>query len=159
MYKRTFTYVDYDGNQRKEDFYFYLSKAELTELELSTYGGLEAMIKRLIEEKNSQEIVNLFKHIILSAVGKKSYDGRRFEKSEEIRNDFYQTEAYSDLFCELVTNADKANEFLTSIIPQGINREAVVSKEEAIKKAEEMGLYVTDNNTQSGLPNGVTIAG
>mgnify|MGYP000249563697 FL=1 len=30
MLKKTISYTDYDGNQRTEDFYFNLSKAEIT---------------------------------------------------------------------------------------------------------------------------------
>lgn len=117
MLKRTFTYTNFDGKEVSDDYYFNLSKAEIMELELSSYGGLEMLLKRLIEEKNSEEIVKIFKKIILMSVGEKSYDGKRFIKNEEIRNNFYQTEAYSILFCELVQDPDKANEFLRGIVP------------------------------------------
>lgn len=117
MLKRTFTYTNFDGQEVSDDYYFHLTKAEIMELELSAYGGLEMLIKRLIEEKNSEEIVKIFKKIILMSVGEKSYDGKRFIKNEEIRNNFYQTEAYSMLFCELVQDPDKANEFLKGIVP------------------------------------------
>lgn len=120
MLKRTFTYENFDGQEVSDDYYFNLTKAELMELELSAYGGLETMIKRLIEEKNSEQIVQLFKKIILMSVGEKSFDGKRFIKNDEIRDGFYQTEAYSMLFCELVSDPDKANEFLRAIIPQSV---------------------------------------
>lgn len=118
MLKRTFNYTNFDGQEVTDDYYFNLTKAEIMELELSAYGGLEMLIKRLIEEKNSEEIVKIFKKIILMSVGEKSYDGKRFIKNDEIRNNFYQTEAYSMLFCELVQDPDKANEFLKAIVPQ-----------------------------------------
>ncbi len=117
MLKRTFTYTNFDGQEVTDDYYFNLSKAEIMELELSAYGGLDMLIKKLIEEKNSEEVVKIFKKIILMSVGEKSYDGKRFIKNDEIRNNFYQTEAYSMLFCELVTDANKANEFLNGIVP------------------------------------------
>ena len=108
MIRRTFTYTDYNGVNRTEDFYFNLTQAERTEMELSAYGGLAAMMMRLLDEKNTEEIVRIFKKIILSSVGQKSMDGRRFIKNDQIRDDFYQTEAYSQLFCELVKNEDDA---------------------------------------------------
>lgn len=116
MTHKTFKYVNFDGKEVEEDYYFHLSKAELMEMELSAYGGLEMLIKRLIEEKNSEEIVKIFKRIILSSVGQKSYDGNRFIKNDEIRTNFYQTEAYSQLFCKLVQDPDYANEFINAII-------------------------------------------
>ena len=52
MIKLNRTYTDYNGVERNEDFYFNLSKAELLEMELSTDGGMEALINRIV---NTQE--------------------------------------------------------------------------------------------------------
>ena len=118
MLKKTMTYTDYDGNERTEDFYFNLSKAELTEMELSMSGGLEKYINRIISEKDNAKIVEIFKEIILKAYGVKSDDGKRFIKSQQLRDEFTQTEAYSDLFFTLATNADEAAAFVNGIIPK-----------------------------------------
>lgn len=117
MLKETRTYTDYDGNERTEDFYFNLTKAEILEMELSTTGGMENMIRRMIAAQNTPELVALFKDLILRAYGVKSPDGKRFIKSEELRTEFSQTEAYSDLFMELATDADKAAAFVNGIVP------------------------------------------
>ena len=98
MLKKTITYTDYDGVQRTEDFYFNLSKAEIAEMELSTAGGLDKTINRIVAEQDGARIIALFKDLVLKSYGKKSDDGRRFIKNQELRDDFAQTEAYSDLF-------------------------------------------------------------
>lgn len=117
MIKKTMTYTDYDGNQRTEDFYFNLTKAEVAEMEMSTAGGLDKMINRIIAEQDGKRIIELFKDLVLRSYGKKSDDGRRFIKSQELREDFAQTEAYSDLFMELATDADAAAKFVNGIVP------------------------------------------
>lgn len=117
MLKKTIAYTDYDGTQRKEDFYFNLTKAELMEMELSTSGGMEQMIQKIISSRDSAKIVSIFKDILLRSYGEKSLDGKRFVKSKELSEAFSQTEAYSDLFMELATNADAAAEFIRGIIP------------------------------------------
>lgn len=117
MLKKTMTYTDYDGNERTEDFYFNLSKAEIGEMELSINGGLEAMLNRIIQERDNAKIVATFKDLILRSYGKKSDDGRRFIKSPELSEEFSQTEAYSDLFMELASNADSAAAFVNGIMP------------------------------------------
>ena len=61
----------------------------------------------------------MFKDIILRAYGEKSADGKRFIKNQELRDAFAQTEAYSDLFMELATDAEAAAKFINGIIPQG----------------------------------------
>lgn len=117
MLKKTLTYTDYDNNERTEDFYFNLTKAELTEMELSTSGGLETRIRKIIATQDIPEIVVIFKELILKSYGEKSPDGKRFIKSKEISEAFSQTEAYSDLFMKLATDADAAADFVNGITP------------------------------------------
>ena len=117
MLKRTITWKDYNGNDRTEDFYFNLTEAEAFEMELSEKGGLTEMCKRIVAAQDGPTIIKVFKEMILKSYGEKSADGREFIKSEELRNKFAQTEAYSILFMELATNAEKAAEFANGITP------------------------------------------
>ena len=121
MIKKTITYTDYNDNERTEDFYFNLNQAEVMELELSTSGGLANMITNIVNAQDAPAIIKIFKELGLKAYGKKSPDGRRFEKSEALSNEFSQTEAYSKLFMELATDADKAAEFVNGIVPANTN--------------------------------------
>lgn len=121
MLKKTIAYTDYNGVSRKEDFYFNLTEAELTEMELSAEGGLEEMTKRMVASKDGAAIIQFFKDIILKSYGIKSLDGRKFEKTKEIRDDFEATPAYSILFMELATDADKGAEFINGIVPNGVD--------------------------------------
>lgn len=118
MLKKTIKYVDFDGNEREEDFYFNLTKAECMEMELSTTGGMERFINKIIAEKDNRKIVEMFKDIILRSYGEKSLDGKRFMKSPEISAGFAATEAYSELFMELSSDAEAAALFVNSIIPK-----------------------------------------
>lgn len=118
MLKKNIKYVDYDGNARAEDFYFNLNKAEIVELELGTTGGLTKMLEKIVQEKDNKRIVEYFKVIILKAYGEKSADGRRFIKSQELRDSFEQTEAYAELFMELSSNAKAAADFISGIVPK-----------------------------------------
>lgn len=124
MLKKTIPYTDYNGNQREEDYYFNLSKAEIMEMELSTAGGLAEMIQNVVKAQDGPSIMKIFKDIILKAYGEKSPDGKRFIKSEELSTAFSQTEAYSVLFMELVTDADAAAKFINGIIPADVAKEA-----------------------------------
>ena len=117
MLKKTITYTDYNGAERTEDFYFNLSKAEVMEMEMSTSGGLAEMITRIVAEQDAPAIIKIFKELVLKAYGQKSPDGKRFIKSEEMATAFSQTEAYSQLFMELATDADAAAKFVNGIIP------------------------------------------
>ena len=124
MLKKTITYTDYNGTTRKEDFYFNLTQAEVTELEVSVEGGLVEQINRIVAAQNGKVIIETFKDIILRAYGEKSPDGRRFIKNQEVRDAFAQTEAYSNLFMELATDAKAASEFVNGIVPPKTEKEA-----------------------------------
>ena len=132
MLKKKIKYTDYNGVERAEDFYFHLSKAELMEMEMGTVGGLAEMIQKIIDTDNAPEIIKTFKEIIIKAVGEKSADGKRFIKSKEIADGFMQTEAYSNLFMELATDADAAANFIKGIMPGDID-----ISDEQIKKLTE----------------------
>lgn len=117
MLAKRIKYTDYNGNEREETFYFNLSKAEVMEMELSTSGGLEQMYTRLSESQNGELIMKEFKKLILKSYGEKAPDGRRFIKNKELSEAFEQTEAYSELFMELCTDAKAAAEFVAGIAP------------------------------------------
>jgi hypothetical protein len=122
--KKTLTYEDFNGETVTEDYFFHLSRAELIELELSHQGGLSESLQRIIAAEDGKAIITEFKNIILTAYGKRSDDGRRFIKNQQLRDEFESSEAYSTLFMELVTNAEAAAEFVNGIIPAGMTEEA-----------------------------------
>lgn len=118
MLKKSITYTDYNGVERTEDFYFNLTKAEVMEMEMSTSGGLAEMITRIVAAQDAPAIIKVFKDLILKAYGERSLDGKRFEKKNgELAARFAETEAYSQLFMELATDADAAAKFVNGIVP------------------------------------------
>ena len=124
MLKKTISYVDYNGTKRTEDFYFNLTKAEISEMELEIPGGMSEMLKRITAAQDTPTLVKIFKDLILRSYGVKSDDGRRFIKSPQLKEEFSQTEAYSELFMELATNAEAASAFINGIIPADVAKES-----------------------------------
>lgn len=120
MLKKTFTYEDFDGNSVTEDFYFNLTQAEILRIEMETDKavGLEAIVKELEAARDGKRLMDLFTKIIRMSIGKKSIDGKRFIKSNEIADEFMQTQAYSDLLMELISDSKKGAEFFNAIIPK-----------------------------------------
>lgn len=124
MLQKTIKYKDYNGNERSKTFYFNINKAELAEMQLTTKGGLGEMIQRIIDTNDVPKIVETFKEIILKSYGEKSADGEMFIKKDEnghkLADRFAQTEAYSELFMELSTDAAAGAAFINGIIPNDI---------------------------------------
>ena len=123
MLKKIITYTDYNGVERTEPFYFNLSKAELMEMELGVTGGMTEMLDKIIAAKDAPSLMKTYSEMIMKAYGVKSDDGKRLIKSEELSIAFTQTEAYSVLFMELITDDKAAADFVNGIIPNEIQTE------------------------------------
>lgn len=130
MIKKTVTYTDYNGVDRTENFYFNLSKAEVMEMEMGTDGGMAESIQKIVDAKDAPAIIRVFKDLVLKAYGVKSDDGRRFMKTKpdgtRYADDFKETEAYSQIFMELATDAEAAAEFINGIVPADLTPKAAL---------------------------------
>lgn len=130
MIKKTITYEDYNGVERTENFYFNLNKAEVLEMEMGTEGGMAETIQKIVDAKDVPAIIRVFKDLVLKAYGVKSDDGRRFMKTKpdgtRYADDFKETEAYSQIFMELATDADAAAKFVNGIIPADLAQKAAL---------------------------------
>lgn len=125
MLVKTITYEDYNGEERAEDFYFNLSKAECLELETSVDGGISQYIRRIVSAQNGPEIMAFFKKLIMLSYGIKSLDGKYFEKSPEISKRFEQSPAYSELLMEIIAGGEKAaGDFVNAIMPKDMDKVA-----------------------------------
>lgn len=136
MIKKTITYTDYNGEERTEDFYFNLTRAEILEMELGTSGGMANMLQRIVSSRDTTEIIKIFKEIIMKAYGEKSPDGKRFIKRDKdgnrLADSFAETEAFSQLFMELAFDSDSASAFVRGIVPEDMPK-GTVAPLEALK--------------------------
>ena len=128
MLTKTITYTDYNGVERTEPFYFNLSQAELIDMQLGGKDGLYSdKLQKMIDNHDAAAIVATIKEFVLKSYGEKTDDGKRFIKSPEISEAFMQTEAYSQLITELLSDDAKSSEFILGIMPQAL-REAAVAE-------------------------------
>lgn len=128
MLKREIKFEDFNGDSVKETHYFNLTKAEVIELELSAKGGLQQMITRIIAAGDHATLVTEFKKIILASIGKRSDDGKRFYKSDEITMDFQASGAFDALFFELATDEKAGADFCIGILPKDMAKGVKESK-------------------------------
>ena len=120
MIKWPITYKDYNDNEITEDFYFNLNKAELTKMQFDANGAYSEYIERIKNERNIKLLGEEFKNLILMSYGQKSDDGKVFRKNQQIRDDFENSEAYSELFMTLISDEAQASKFVTGILPKDL---------------------------------------
>lgn len=136
MLKKEIEFEDVFGNERKQTFYFGFTKSELTMMQTTTSGGLENSLRNIIETDNNQKIMNFFQKLILDSYGEKSDDGFRFMKNPELKQAFFESPAYDVLFMELLSDTNKAIEFVKGIMPKGIE----ITSEDVDRAIIENGL-------------------
>lgn len=144
MLTKTIKYKDFNGVEKTKNFYFNLSKSELSEMDLVEKAGIEQTIKKMINEDDRENIVKLFKSIVLKAYGIKSADGERFEKSDEIRAAFEQHPAYDILFMELISSEKAMSDFINAVVPSEVSEAAAKNK----KSIDEIMGYDKPDNAE-----------
>lgn len=154
MYKKKVSYEDYDGNQREEELMFNMNKAEVYQWLLCNGGyTLDKLLLKLQGEGRGKDIMDIFDDLILRSYGKKSVDGRRFDKTPEIVADFKATEAYSIVFTELVTDAKKAAEFINGIFPKDLRNDiSKILEENPEGIPDEVKDYLLSENSNKVVP-------
>lgn len=153
MYCKKITYTDFDGNVRTEEHYFNLTEAELIEWLMAGPGyTLDKVLDNMTKKLDTKGIMDAVKDLIYKSYGEKSLDGRRFVKNHEVKANFMETNAYSVLFVELATDAEKAAEFFNGIIPKDL-----ASKVDQMTKAnpnaspDEIRQLINSENKQDNL--------
>ncbi len=137
MYIKKVTYTDYDGVERTETCMFNLTKAELSQMQMEQAGGLDARLTRMLEMQDAPSIMKTIKELLHRSYGEKSPDGRRFIKVDpatgiHLADEFEQTEAYSQIYMELCTNAEMTADFIANVVPKDVAEAAkLYAKEHA----------------------------
>lgn len=143
MLKKTITYTDYDGMERTEDFWFNLSKTELTKLDAELPGGVLGVLRKIIDKKDRKALVDFIETLILRSYGEKTLDGKRFVKTPEMAEEFMQTPAYDELFMSILSDTDSQTNFINGVIPQSMVKEIEQTDKKQVENAlAEQGLHV-----------------
>ena len=143
MLKKTITYTDYDGMERTEDFWFNLSKTELTKLDAELPGGVLGVLRKIIDKKDRKARVDFIETLILRSYGEKTLDGKRFVKTPDMAEEFMQTPAYDELFMSILSDTDSQTSFINGVIPQSMAKEIEQTDKKQVENAlAEQGLHV-----------------
>ncbi len=124
MIGKPITYTNADDEQVTETHWFHLSKPELLRLQTSIPGGFGKLLQDLIDSNNLNELFKHFEDIIFKAYGKRTPDGKGFEKSDEITQTFRQSFAYEALFDEMMAgDPEKFATFVREMLPKNFERD------------------------------------
>lgn len=139
MLKRQITYTSWDDEEITEEFCFHLSKAELIQMEVEMPGGMEDHLTMVSQSKDGKLIIQTMKDLILKSYGVR--DGNRFRKNADLREEFESSEAFSELFMELATDAESAAKFVIGIMPAKLDKDLdkIIASAEPVDKTNLPG--------------------
>lgn len=139
MLKKDITYTDFDGNEVTDTFYFHISRAELLTLELDPETSLKRRMEALRNTSNVRGIVETINDLIKLSIGRRSEDGKRFEKSSLLSDEFMESEAYSQFLFELLSDPKRCVDFVIGMMPTDVGNQ--IDSTQVLKEAyEDLGL-------------------
>lgn len=116
MFKKEVTYVDFNGTERTETLYFHMSVPEASRLEAKLGGKtIEEYAKSLEADQDIEKSLAFVELMILSSYGKKSENGKAFLKTKDIVEEFEYSQAYAELFEEIILSPATAQQFAQGI--------------------------------------------
>lgn len=125
MFKQNIEYLDFNGNKRKEDFYFHLSTPEVIRIEAEIGEPIDVHTKKLAERLELKPLLAFMEKMILSSYGRKTTDGKSFHKSKELREEFEYSQAYAEFFEMLIKDPKLAERFGQSVSDNGKKKNQV----------------------------------
>lgn len=116
MIKEKIKLTDWEGNPREETWCFHLTDSDIVDWELSESGGLSKLIEKISETQDVPKLKDLYREVILKSVGKIDTDGRRFRRTDEIREEFLETGAFDVIFMKLLTEEGAGAAFINGLV-------------------------------------------
>lgn len=126
MLKLPITYVNFLGETKTKDFYFNLSKAELTERTVGSDGEFQATLERIKSSNKGSVVLPELVKIIKWSYGEISADGEQFLKTEEGWTRFESSPAYSELIMRFFSTdgGTFAASFINGVLPADLAAQA-----------------------------------
>lgn len=117
MLRKTVNYTDYNGESQTDVLYFNLNKAELGKLQMRMEGKFLDHIQALIEKKKIGSIYDFFYNLLLDSYGEKDITGKKFIKNKQIRDDFENSIAFSEVLMDIISSPENMSTFTKGILP------------------------------------------
>lgn len=134
MHKIDVTYEDFEGQSQTEALYFNLSRAKIIDMTIT--GEAEELLEDLrnsVKSENGSEIIRLVRHLIHLSYGEKADDGKTFRQSEQLSDDFLQSQPFDQMFYDMIMEPTRVLSFVEALFPQQL-------MEEARRKAASQGI-------------------
>lgn len=147
MLRKNVTYKDFDGNPVTEEFCFHLMEADFIDLDFKyeSFGGLKSYLLGLIKEIQNNEnapkrpMYEFLKEVISLSVGKRI--GNRFDRSQEAKDRFFQTGAYSNFIIDMINDPTGIPDFFNAITPDVPEDRRQI----ALKELKDAGVQIPEN--------------
>lgn len=118
MVKKTITYENFNGEKKKKDLWFHISKTEM--IRMIANGEIDPdEMKKAAAEEDPNKLFTLIEIVVQRSYGEKSADGEMFIKDEETLKRFLYSPVY-DAFMTHMLKAENSVDFVRGIFPEDV---------------------------------------
>ena len=144
MIKKTIKYTNFMDQPKEEILCFHMSETDVLDINKKYNGDFKSEMEKYMLDDKPDAFYGVIKDFVLSAYGKISEDGNRFEKSDKITKEFESSICFNELLMELLTNEEEITAFILGVVPKKV----------AMRLKEELSIVSpSDNRTdQAGGP-------
>lgn len=123
MIKKDITYTNPITNKEEtRAYWFHMNKADIIRIiGRDREGDWEAFIENIAKNGNIDEMLNFIETVVRSSVGYRNANSE-FAKSQAFADEFIASEAYGELFVELLNSETAASEFFNGVVGNNINK-------------------------------------
>jgi hypothetical protein len=137
--KKSIKFKNLDGVEEEVVYYFHMNRGDVAMMEVSSQGGYSGYLEKIIKDNDRGAIARAIKELILVSVGYRDKDDAgRFIKTDEYAKAFSQTEAFSELYLELITDTAASIEFFKGVLPGNISNAEI--RAEAARRGVQIDL-------------------
>lgn len=139
MLKKSIKFKNLDGVEEEVVYYFHMNRGDVAMMEVSSQEGYSGYLEKIIKDNDRGAIARAIKELILVSVGYRDKDDAgRFIKTDEYAKAFSQTEAFSELYLELITDTAASIEFFKGVLPGNISNAEI--RAEAARRGVQIDL-------------------
>lgn len=125
MHKIVIQYQDFEEQTQVEEAYFNLSRAKIIDMAIT--GEADILLGNLrdaVKSEDGKELIHLVRDLIHLSYGEKDPDGKTFRQSEQLSNDFLQSQPFDQMFYDMIMSPEQVLKFVEALFPQKLMEEA-----------------------------------
>lgn len=121
MLKKTIKYTNFNDEEKVQEVYFHLGKADITRI--AADASVLQEMNEAAAQQDKKKMLATIERLVRMAYGVRSEDGERFVKTPEIQDAFIHSAAYEEFLMDVLTTENGFTNFIEGVFPPKVMKE------------------------------------